>query len=559
MFALSKIFYPTSEKLRYLLESIHNREIALPDFQRDFVWDPRATEELIESICQNFPAGSLLRIKNSHGFFFAPREVEGATKLGGHIPSYLVLDGQQRLTSLYQAFFGVGAHRYFIHLGGLIDGSDLEDCVFYERQKRASRRYGKIEQQADTLTFPFALLFGEDGGFEEWLDRILERRPEKGDDRRELKRKLREMRERWIRPVEDYEFPMVTLAEGTSAAAVCTIFETLNRTGVKLSVFDLLAAKFWPEDVRLRDLWEQAEEDYPIIADFETDPYYLLQSIALLTAKTPSCKRSDVLAMSVGQIKEGWQPAIAGLVAGLQMLRDDCGVIIPKWLPYNTIVIPLTAILAFARDRSGPNVGADRDKLKRWFWCSVFGQAYERAPNSQAAKDYVELKRWLGGGDPPQTVKVFVFEPDSLRQTTPRQRAVYRGVMALILRHDARDFHTCKKITANMILEEKIDDHHVCPQKYLAESEPEVSSLLRDCVLNRTLIDKKTNIRISKKAPSDYLAEVGEAITTGKLEKLLRSHLLPSAADSPATRDDFAEFLKQRQSLILQQITEVTR
>jgi len=69
----NKIFYPTAEHLSFLLESIHNRELALPDFQRDFVWDPRATEELIESICQNFPAGSLLRIKNSAGFFFAPR------------------------------------------------------------------------------------------------------------------------------------------------------------------------------------------------------------------------------------------------------------------------------------------------------------------------------------------------------------------------------------------------------------------------------------------------------------------------------------------------------
>ena len=100
---MSKIFYPTSEKLRFLLESIHNREVALPDFQRDFVWDPRATEELIESICQNSPAGSLLRIKNSTDFYFAPREFEGSPELNGHEPSYLILDGQQRLTSMYQA------------------------------------------------------------------------------------------------------------------------------------------------------------------------------------------------------------------------------------------------------------------------------------------------------------------------------------------------------------------------------------------------------------------------------------------------------------------------
>jgi hypothetical protein len=555
---MSRIFYPTAEKLRYLLESIHNREVGLPDFQRDFVWDPRATAELIQSICQNFPAGSLLRIKNSHGFFFVPREVEGAPKLNGHDPSYLVLDGQQRLTSLYQALHGRGTHRYFLQLQDLISGSELEDCIFYEREKRATQSYGKTVQQAETLTFPLATLFGDGGSFEVWLDRILEHRPEKGDECSQLKQKLRRARDRWIRPLEDYEFPMVTLAEDTSASAVCTIFETLNRTGVKLSVFDLLAAKFWANELRLRDLWDQAQSDCPVIADFEIDPYYVLQATALLTAKSPSCKRGDVLDMNVAQIKEGWQSVVAGLADGLQMLRDDCGVVIPKWLPYNTIVIPLAATLATARNLKGPEAAAARDKVKRWFWCSVFAQAYERAPNSQAAKDFGELRRWIAGGDPPQTVHDFSFDPKLLRQITPRQRAVYRGVMALILRHDARDFHSSKKITANMILEEKIDDHHLFPQGYLAEVKPDVSPTVRDCVLNRTLIDKKTNIRIGKRSPSDYLAEIAEAITPPKLNSLLHSHLLPTSPDSPLHQDGFEKFLDTREKLIAEQIGAVT-
>ena len=556
---MSKIFYPTSEKLRFLLESIHNREVALPDFQRDFVWDPQATEELIESICQNFPAGSLLRIKNSKGIFFAPREVAGAPALDGNRPSYLILDGQQRLTSLYQAFYGKGTHKYFIHLGGLIEDMDLEDCVFYERASRAERRYGKITKQAETLTFPFAFLFGETCGFEEWLDQVLELRPEDGGDMKELKKKLRDVRKQWISPVEDYEFPMVTLAEETSDSAVCTIFETLNRTGVKLSVFDLLAARFWPEDVRLRDLWEQAENDFPIISDFDIDPYYVLQSVSLFTAKAaPSCKRGDVLKMDVSQIREGWSPIVTGLANSLHMLRDDCGVILPKWLPYNTILIPLTALLAYAADATGPDVGSIRNKLKKWFWCSVFGQAYENAPNSQAAKDFVELKKWIDGGEQPQTVTEFDFDIDSLTQVTPRQRAVYRGAIALILRNEARDFHTGKRITANMMLEEKIDDHHVFPQGYIKENITNISATLRDCVLNRTLIDKETNLRISKRPPSGYLTEIEEAIGEEALRDLLRSHLLPSGKESPLQNDQFEQFIKVRQYAISKKIQEVT-
>lgn len=556
---MSKIFYPSSEKLKYLLESIHQKEIALPDFQRDFVWDPRETEELIESICQNYPAGSLLRIKNSSAFYFAPREFSGSPPLNGHAPSYLILDGQQRLTSLYQAFYGVGNHRYFIDLQKIIDGQDLEDCVFYLRKNEAKKHYGTLDQQAKALVFPFQNLFGDAGGFEVWLDQILERNQHADEDKKALKQRLRETRKQWLASAEDYEFPMVTLAENTSASAVCTIFETLNRTGVKLSVFDLLAARFWSEEVRLRDLWEQAKKDHQIIADFDVDPYYLLQAVALVAAKAaPSCKRKDVLAMTVDQIKSGWNAVVQGLADALKILRNDCGVVLPQWLPYNTILIPAAAILATMTQPKGPEVAAIRNKLKRWYWCSVFGQVYENAPNSQAVKDFGELKTWFAGGAPPQSVSQFTFDIGLLRQTTPRQRAVYRGVITLVLRHGARDFHTAAPLTAAMIVQRKVEDHHLFPQAYLAVNFPDVSSTLRDCVLNRTLIDKETNGRIWKRAPSEYLAEIEKPVTEKGLESILSSHLLPATTTSSFHQNRFEEFLKDREQLIEEQLKRVT-
>ena len=557
---MARIFYPSSEKLRFLLDSIHNREVALPDFQRDFVWDPRATEELIESILQNFPAGSLLRIKNKSGFFFAPREVAGAPALDGHSPSYLVLDGQQRLTSLYQALYGTGNHRYFVNLRGLLDGDDLDDCVFYLRKRRAKRRFGTIEKQASELVFPLEVLFGQPNGFEEWLDQVLERRDEDGDSARELKQKLRELRTAWIQNIEDYEFPVVTLAEETETEAVCTIFETLNRTGVKLSVFDLLAARFWPENVRLRDLWDDAQTEYPILEEFDVDPYYILQAIAIFTARgAPSCKRGDVLKMDVRQIPAGWEPVVRGVGDMLQMLRDDCGVALPGWLPYNPILIPAGAVLAKHEHARGPQVGAIRDKMKRWFWCSVFGLVYENAPNSQAVKDVAELTTWFAGGAAPDSVRNFRFEPDVLRETTARQRALYRGCIALILRSEARDFHSVNRITASMVLEKKIDDHHVFPRGYLADSREEVAATLRDCVLNRTLIDKETNIRIGKKAPAVYLDEIEAELGAERLDKVLESHLLPGGPDSSLHEGRFSDFLDERQRRFAERIKEVTK
>ena len=94
------IFEDTNPKdLKELLDQINKREAALPDFQRSFVWDPSATQDLIISIALNYPAGSLLRVRNTHDLF-ACRHFQGAPALNGHHPTYLVLDGQQRLTTV---------------------------------------------------------------------------------------------------------------------------------------------------------------------------------------------------------------------------------------------------------------------------------------------------------------------------------------------------------------------------------------------------------------------------------------------------------------------------
>lgn len=195
--------YPTSESLKFLLQLIHNREMALPDFQRDFVWDPFATEELIESIISNFPAGSLLRIKNGQQLVFQPRAVEDAPPLSTAAkPAYLILDGQQRLTSLYQAFYGVGEHSYFIDLAGLESKKDLEDCVFYLRAEEGRRRYGTIAQQAEALIFPLGQMFRE-GSFSWWVTEVLKRRCRDVSEMLDLQSRLTRLYEQWIKPIED--------------------------------------------------------------------------------------------------------------------------------------------------------------------------------------------------------------------------------------------------------------------------------------------------------------------------------------------------------------------
>lgn len=558
--------YPTLEPLKHLLGMIHNGDMALPDFQRDFVWDPFATDELVESIINNYPAGTLLRIKIGQQLLFQPRAFEGAPAGGGKKPAYLILDGQQRLTSLYQAFYGAGDHRFYLNLAGLERGEDLEDCAFYMRAEDGDRQYGTLEQQAKALVFPLARVFGTAGAFSQWQNEVLRSRGGDAAAILDLQERLTRLHDLWINPIEEYDFPMVSLNEETSGPAVCMIFETLNRTGVKLSVYDLLTARFWPKDFNLRQQWEDARDEFPILEEFEVDPYYILQVIALLepgldkdgNVRAPSVKRSAVLDMNVEQGRKGWNRAVEGLAQALTILRDDCGVLVPGLLPYNTIVIPMAAACASEEARSGAEAGANRIKITRWFWCSVFGQKYENAPNSQAEKDFSELQRWMAGGEPTESVQEFTLDIN-LRQVKPRQRAVYRGAMALILQHGALDFHKRGKITTQLLGDKKnpVDDHHVFPRAFLDKQGERAA--LRDCILNRTFIDRETNRRLSKRAPSDYFAEIRAKQGKRETDELLKSHCLPSGEESPLLADDFEAFLEWRERALQERIAQCTQ
>jgi hypothetical protein len=257
-----------------MLEQLHSGEIALPDFQRSFVWAPDATRELIVSLIRGFPAGNLLFLQGG-GARFKARTAEEAPE--SHVqPSYLILDGQQRLTSLYQAFFGVGHSRFFLDVGSLLSGAEVEDSV---RVLPADRTEALSASETQAIALMMPLLRIRDGGSIRWIDSVVRARDDEDPDRvRDL---LYDVQHTYIDPLRDYAFPVTVLPEFTELEAVCTIFETLNRTGKPLTTFELISARVFTGGVSLHDYWTVAKSDYPILEDFDIDPVYLLQVIAL--------------------------------------------------------------------------------------------------------------------------------------------------------------------------------------------------------------------------------------------------------------------------------------
>jgi len=303
-------------RLTKMLDDLHGGQLALPDFQRSFVWSPDATRELIVSMIRMFPAGALLFLRGGSAAFKA-RPAEEAPVLKAD-PVELVLDGQQRLTSLYQALFGVGASRFFLDIGALISGADLNDAVRVFSAERAGV-LETLDAQANALMMPLAAVRGS--GTSDWRDDVVDFRHD--EDSRKVRSILKEVEQTYLKPLVDYVFPVTVLPQSTELEAVCTIFETLNRTGKQLTSFELISARAFAGGHSLGDLWRDALERHPILADFDVEPYYVLQVVALRLGA--SCQRRDVLGLDAADIAREWNGACADTASAMQLLRDECG------------------------------------------------------------------------------------------------------------------------------------------------------------------------------------------------------------------------------------------
>lgn len=540
------ILFETDKKpLTFLLDQIENRYLALPDFQRSFVWDPGATRELVVSIIRSFPAGTLLQMQGG-GKVFAPRAFEEAPALNGE-PTHLILDGQQRMTSLYQAFSGTGTHRFFLNIQELLDDESIDEAVEVYAAKRA-QRWAAIQQQADDMMLPLSQV----RSFSDWRDEVLEIREERGEEVKKLKKQLNEIEKEFIDPIKLYNFPVTTLSASTPVEAVCTIFETLNRTGVKLSVFELITARAFAHEVRLRDMWDEARDLHPVLIDFDVNPYYVLQIIAMNVKRSP--QRFVVLGLDIPDIVDHWDDAIEGLAQSLILLRDQCGVLTGKWVPYETMLITMASAWRSILAATGPAVGGMRAKTERWFWCSAFAQTYENAGNTVTERDVPRLMQWLEDGPEPEVVASFRFDSNRWNEVTVRQRALYRASIALLMRNSPRDFYNAIPLSKPIIDGQAVDDHHVFPRSYLKTMG---KGKAVDSVLNHTLIDRITNIRIGGRAPSAYLAEM-EAELKDDLAAILLSHRLPAEKDEPLWQDRFEDFLEWRMRELESELARVS-
>lgn len=198
-------------------------------------------------------------------------------------------------------------------------------------------------------------------------------------------------------------------------------------------------------------------------------------------------------------------------------------------LPYRTQFVPLASALAVLGDAAETD-GA-RAQLTRWYWCGVFGELYGGATESRFAKDIAELVGWVRREDfEPSTVSDANFVVTRLLTLRTRNSAAYKGIHALLLKEGGLDFRTGDTIDVQSYFDEKIDIHHVFPQKWCKDRG--LDQRRYNSIVNKTPISAKTNRSIGGSAPSAYLSKLEKhaGISLQRMDEILGSHLLDPAA-----------------------------
>jgi len=344
----------TSDKtlLNSLLDNIRSGKIQLPDFQRGWVWDDEHIRDLIESVSLSYPIGTIMLLETgSESVRFKPRRIDGAPEPKEEL-EHLILDGQQRLTSLYQSLLSewvvstkdarkkpITRWYYMDMRAALSPNGDRSEAIASLPEERQVRNF-RSEVQQDYSTkgkeyeaclFPLNQVF-DSADWRREFNAHWRHDAEKGKLFDEFEREV-------IDRFKSYLVPVIIVKKQMPKEAVCQVFEKVNTGGVNLTVFELLTATFAADDFGLRDDWakraKRFKERRVLTGTQSTD---FLQAIALLVTYTKrlhavksgtpeenvpgiSCKRKEILRLNVDEYQEWADRAEGGFLQAARFLR----------------------------------------------------------------------------------------------------------------------------------------------------------------------------------------------------------------------------------------------
>jgi hypothetical protein len=588
---------PDHISLNTLIGRLREGRYVIPDFQRDFEWRPADIKELMRSIFLDYYIGSLLLWKGKKENF----EALSCDPLYGHLgpgnPEHIVLDGQQRLTAMYYAFLAPDVpapHRtnralYFLKVDKFMQET-YDDAFEYDWLTKRLQTLAEKEAQFTNHVFPLSVI-GAGGwalanwvqGYEEFWTLRASEAETAGDHERAVEAKQHSANAKAFGDLlkditEQYQISYIELDRELSVDKICDIFTQINSRGIRLDVFDLINALLKPKGLQLKHMWRKAAQGFEF--DIDKMNVYILQVMSILRQSYCSPKylyfllpgqekqirdpdgtrRKEILVPDTVDFEKRWNVAVNAIGRAIKVLRhpQEFGVSSENYLPYVSILPVFSALLAHISELDASlRLDAQR-KFRHWYWASVFNNRYSGSVESTSARDFVDVKTWMEDDKAePSLIRDFAteFRRLDLRQETKRGTSIYNGIFNLLVIQGARDWMT------GMVPQlGELDDHHIVPESWGRKNG--IGSLINS-ILNRTPLTADTNRKvIHDDLPNVYLPELIAASGEQNVRAVLESHFISRKAfdillRNSFTKDDFEEFVVERQRTIQQAIEDL--
>ncbi|MFG2473501.1 DUF262 domain-containing protein [Streptomyces fagopyri] len=580
-----------SLKLSDALADVASGALQLPDFQREWKWDDERIRALIATVTLDYPLGVVMALQTNGDSLFRTRVLKGAEDVEGRVPDLLLLDGQQRLTSLFQALHrdrpvetvdarGKELRRwYYVDIAKAIGSpADRDEAIVSVPEGKILKTGFNRRDVIDLSTtegecaagyFPLHFVFNTER-VNDWHQEFVKVDVTNWGLWGQFQLHV-------LSRMQSFQVPMIKLAATTTMDAVCAVFERVNTGGVPLNVFELLTATYagnrehvaqYGDYYKLPDVWLEVKKrltsSYPVFGRLEAgvedglSSSDFLQAVALVrtweskqagSRTAVSCKRRDLLELPLTDFR-ALAPRVADAFewAGA-FLEQQCIVRSPD-LPYRTQLVPLAAVRTILGDETD-SAAAD-ELLTQWYWCGVLGEMYGGSTESRFTRDVEQLVERLQGNTEvlPDTITEAAFLDDRLDTLSTRNSAAYKGIYALLVKQGAVDWYfTEAPLNAARLAEYSVEVRQIFSKAWIDKNQQSYSNRANS-IINKTPL----SLRASKSmtgSPAGYLKTL--ALESGMrsewFDDVIGTHLIDPAALHSA---DFELFYESRSKQLLE-------
>ena len=503
--------------IRTLVDRVSEGDIRIPAFQRDFVWEPDQVAFLIDSVYKNFPIGTIV-------FWQTDQRLATEKKLGSFelpdpkkdYPVNYVLDGQQRLTSLFSVFQTEleptdtsWVQIYF----DLEAAENPQDTSFFalDASEVDPERHFPINTFFDTVSYRKAT-------------------KSLNDERAAIIDKVQEK-------FKEYRIQNQTF-ETQDRNEVAIVFERINRAGTELDLFELLAAWSWSDDFDLIDKFRELQakiSDHGFEELTDERDLQLRTCAAVITGETSPNK---ILDLQGEDIRARFVEIEAGILGAIDFLSRELGVKHYKMLPFPGIIVPLSTFFATTAADGVNYTDLQREKLVQWFWRAVFSRRFSADVSERQANDIREMQ--LLKEDEAHEFKFAAFEIkfDFRKSRFSAGTANSKALVLMLANRKPRSFLSGANIDPNKVLKKgsRHEFHHIFPRRFLEKKGYDARSI--NSLSNICFLTRSDNNTIKARSPEDYFQQMSEVNRDAYLNEAL--------CDFADKDKSFEEFLDAR-------------